>query len=307
MKNTGTKLLHRLPAQDDRESAGLAANLEPDDLRVLGALRPGEAIAFTDEMDRPVRVKIDQDVSAGATPSAERPGSTADLSGTSVNGEFIGDSVRPSAAAMASELADQSTRLCHRDDNLCSLEDLARGERSIAGSLAALWTEFVICSTATGVARSRTPSRALMKVWPLVTPCGWCRIVNEAVASRRGTLRRWSGADPDAFAARLHTFLLTVGGLSSGVVKNPTLFDEPIPSEHQQGVAWGPEPRRAIDLAVSLKVSHPTPEAMASALWGDHVKDSLASYLKGQLPGVFPGGKAAGSPAGVGLPESGAS
>lgn len=63
VKNTGTKILHRLPSMDDREFAGLAANVEPDQLMALGALPPGQALCFTDEMDRPCRVAVARMVS----------------------------------------------------------------------------------------------------------------------------------------------------------------------------------------------------------------------------------------------------
>jgi uncharacterized protein len=58
VKNTALKVLHRLPANDDREVVGAAMNLDPDQSRQVVSLRPGVAAVFADGMDRPLRIRV---------------------------------------------------------------------------------------------------------------------------------------------------------------------------------------------------------------------------------------------------------
>jgi uncharacterized protein len=58
IKNTALKVLHRLPANDDREVVGAAMNLDADQSRQVVSLRPGVAAVFADGMDRPLRIRV---------------------------------------------------------------------------------------------------------------------------------------------------------------------------------------------------------------------------------------------------------
>ncbi|GAA0966857.1 hypothetical protein GCM10009550_70010 [Actinocorallia libanotica] len=58
VKNTALKIVHRLPAHDDRHVVGSAMNLDPDQSREVVSLRPGDAAVFADGMDRPLRVRV---------------------------------------------------------------------------------------------------------------------------------------------------------------------------------------------------------------------------------------------------------
>jgi len=58
IKNTALKVLHRLPAADDRQLVGATMNLDADQSRQVVSLPPGEAAVFSDGMDRPMRVLI---------------------------------------------------------------------------------------------------------------------------------------------------------------------------------------------------------------------------------------------------------
>jgi len=58
IKNTAVKIVHRLPALDDRETVGATMNLTPDQSRYLVTLVPGEAAVFTDGMDYPVLARM---------------------------------------------------------------------------------------------------------------------------------------------------------------------------------------------------------------------------------------------------------
>lgn len=58
VKNTALKVVHRLPAGDDRDQVGAAMNLDHDQSRQVVSLEPGMAAVFTDGMDRPVRIRV---------------------------------------------------------------------------------------------------------------------------------------------------------------------------------------------------------------------------------------------------------
>ena len=58
VKNTALKVLHRLPAHDDRQVVGAAMNLDESQSRQVVSLRPGVAAVFADGMDRPLRIRV---------------------------------------------------------------------------------------------------------------------------------------------------------------------------------------------------------------------------------------------------------
>jgi hypothetical protein len=58
IKNTAVKIVHRLPALDDRESVGATINLGQGQSRYLVTLPPGRGAVFTDGMDRPILVRV---------------------------------------------------------------------------------------------------------------------------------------------------------------------------------------------------------------------------------------------------------
>ncbi len=58
VKNTALKVVHRLPAHDDRRLVGAAMNLDDDQSRQVVSLPPGVAAVFADGMDRPLRIQV---------------------------------------------------------------------------------------------------------------------------------------------------------------------------------------------------------------------------------------------------------
>jgi hypothetical protein len=58
VKNTAVKVMHRLPAADDRDLAGAAMNLDDAQSRQVVSLEPGVAAVFADGMDRPIKVRV---------------------------------------------------------------------------------------------------------------------------------------------------------------------------------------------------------------------------------------------------------
>jgi uncharacterized protein len=58
IKNTAVKIVHRLPAADDRQAVGATMNLTEDQSAYLVTLTPGEAAVFTDGMDYPLLTRM---------------------------------------------------------------------------------------------------------------------------------------------------------------------------------------------------------------------------------------------------------
>ncbi|MGH3193128.1 MAG: hypothetical protein ACRDOL_38935, partial [Streptosporangiaceae bacterium] len=75
IKNTAVKIVHRLPAADDRQAVGATMNLTDDQSAYLVTLAPGEAAVFTDGMDYPVLTRMaDGTARETAAPSGATPG-----------------------------------------------------------------------------------------------------------------------------------------------------------------------------------------------------------------------------------------
>jgi hypothetical protein len=72
IKNTAVKIVHRLPAKDDRDTVGATMNLTDTQSAFLVTLVPGEAAVFTDGMDHPVLARMPdgtaRELSAPAVP-----------------------------------------------------------------------------------------------------------------------------------------------------------------------------------------------------------------------------------------------
>ena len=73
IKNTATKLAHRVPAADDREVLAGAMNMTEEQSRVLAALRPGEAILGVERHQFPIRILSRDEVARTGLPVGEVP------------------------------------------------------------------------------------------------------------------------------------------------------------------------------------------------------------------------------------------
>ena len=84
VKNTALKVLHRLPAADDRQLVGATMNLDDDQSRQVVSLPPGEAAVFADGMDRPMRIRVpfggDREQAAASVPDGAGGGKADDTS-----------------------------------------------------------------------------------------------------------------------------------------------------------------------------------------------------------------------------------
>ncbi|MEV6871623.1 ATP-binding protein [Amycolatopsis sp. NPDC051128] len=70
IKNTAVKIVHRLPALDDRDTVGATMNLTEPQSRYLVTLQPGTGALFTDGMDFPLLVQIPDTTALEATTAA---------------------------------------------------------------------------------------------------------------------------------------------------------------------------------------------------------------------------------------------
>ncbi len=77
VKNTAVKVMHRLPAADDRDLVGAAMNLDDGQSRQVVSLEPGVAAVFADGMDRPIKIRVP----FGGGAEAARPGPAPPLLG----------------------------------------------------------------------------------------------------------------------------------------------------------------------------------------------------------------------------------
>ena len=59
LKNTNTKIVHRLFAQDDKDAIGSTMSLSDDQRNFLSNLKIGRAIMFTGEWDKAIQVEVD--------------------------------------------------------------------------------------------------------------------------------------------------------------------------------------------------------------------------------------------------------
>ncbi len=107
IKNTSTKIIHRLAARDDREMVGESIGITEDQQQMLPRLRVGEAVVYTQDQDKAILTKI--------APSKTSGGTTAD------------EAVKASMAPIQKERADMELRraMQHAESVASRLRNLA--------------------------------------------------------------------------------------------------------------------------------------------------------------------------------------
>ncbi|QFQ99087.1 ATP-binding protein [Streptomyces phaeolivaceus] len=176
IKNTAAKVVHRLPAQDDREAVGATMNITAAQSEYLVTLRPGEAAVFTDGMDYPLLVRM-------------RDGTDREDAGA----------IRPASAVA---LTGERSRACGpcRTPEPCTLRDLRRAQRLMDQPelRIALWAEMAVAAHLLGwttplpgeaMRRDLEPHRGRL------LDCAIGQAVDRAVHSRVG-----APAAPEALA-----------------------------------------------------------------------------------------------------------
>jgi hypothetical protein len=182
IKNTALKVLHRLPAADDRQLVGATMNLDPDQSRHVVSLPPGEAAVFADGMDRPMRVRVPFGGDRERTPPGD-------------------DRVLPPLAGRRSAACGTA---CTRE-RPCTLVEIRAADlvaRSPQDPWLRVWTEVYVLAHLVNQPRPRVPV-PLRQRWASLggrlRDCALATAIDRAVLGRGHALR--ASYDPDDLAA----------------------------------------------------------------------------------------------------------
>ncbi|GAB3429386.1 ATP-binding protein [Flindersiella endophytica] len=201
IKNTAVKIVHRLPARDDRDAVGATMNLSAAQSAYLVTLEPGTAGVFSDGMDQPLLVRMPDGT------SVETSGSSATLDARGIVQPFTGR--------------------CQADYGLTAttLADMVRGQRLVEDNpLVRWWAEIAVIAHLVGAATPDVPSgvRDLLGRTPesKVIACALAYAVDEAVAARSSALVKQMS--PAAFAEHM------AGVLTALVENQPPECETPV-------------------------------------------------------------------------------
>jgi uncharacterized protein len=189
VKNTALKVMHRLPASDDRQLVGATMNLDDAQSRQVVSMLPGEAAVFTDGMDRPLRVRVP----LGEAPDAVLAGRRAAAEPVSAGTRLLAG--RRSAACGRSCTADRP----------CTLVEIRAADDLAAGSQDAwlrVWSEAYVLAYLTNRPRPRVPV-PLRERWAgldeRLRECLLATALDRSLRGREQALR--SAFDPRELAA----------------------------------------------------------------------------------------------------------
>jgi uncharacterized protein len=164
IKNTAVKIVHRLPAADDRQAVGATMNLTEDQSAYLVTLTPGEAAVFTDGMDYPLLTRMPD-------------GTSREIS-------------NPAPAASPASLITSRSPTCGFDcrESPCTLRQVRAAQRAADRDLRiTLWAELSVLAHLTGWAMPM-PGRAfaatLAGMESRLRDCALSHAVDAAVAAR---------------------------------------------------------------------------------------------------------------------------
>ncbi|MFG2668996.1 helicase HerA domain-containing protein [Streptomyces sp. NPDC048387] len=182
IKNSALKIMHRLPAEDDRRSVGATMNLQQEQSENVVALPPGRAAVAADGMDRPVLT---------AVPHGEHDESTKDAS------------TAPPLLTSRSPLCGTT---CHREP--CTLRTMNDSHHRSLVPLHLIWAEVAALAQAMGMPApgpSEVVRSSLSALSERDLECTLVYAVERAVGARESLMR--DEVDPADFAKRLHTVL----------------------------------------------------------------------------------------------------
>ncbi|MGE5135985.1 MAG: ATP-binding protein [Gemmatimonadota bacterium] len=171
VKNTALKVVHRLPARDDRDLVGAAMNLDPAQSRQVVSLAPGVAAVFADGMDRPLRIQVP----FGGPREGTRPGPLPPLAG------------RRSAACGP----------CCTGERPCTLLELRQADLLAAGAgpdpgWLRLWAETLVLALLTNRGLPAVPP-ALRRHWAQLPPrlreCLLGHVIDRVTGARAAAVR----------------------------------------------------------------------------------------------------------------------
>lgn len=172
LKNSALKIMHRLPAEDDRAVVGATMNLTPEQSEYVVSLPPGTAAVALDGMDRPVLVRVpvgeDREGRAGALALPPLTGSR-------------------SAGC---------TAVCGAAP--CTLRRINDAHHLAREPLVVVWVEAVVVAHLIGRPPPQPSARChavLAGADPVQRGCVLAHTVEAAVDARRTLLRTWMDAE----------------------------------------------------------------------------------------------------------------
>jgi DNA helicase HerA-like ATPase len=246
IKNSALKILHRLPAADDRETVGATMNLDTPQSRAIVSLPPGQAAAFTDGMDRPVRIQIPHGE------SRERRVASP-----------------PTVAAVG-----RRTAVCGAacQERACTVREIGAAASAESPRLT-LWIELLAVAHVAGLARPQPISGPLI---PEDLPyrlreCVVADAVTRAVGGRSTLIR--ADYEPDTLA--VHLASTVTGTLSGGVPACPV----------DPEIQWQAGRYRFADIPLALsdwQGPRDRPHSMTSA-WRERGLDLSGATIHEQL------------------------
>jgi hypothetical protein len=188
IKNTAVKIVHRLPAADDREAVGATMNLTEEQSAYLVTLVPGQAAVHADGMDYPLLAQMPD-------------GTSRELTG-------------PAPAASPAPLITSRSPTCGPECRAspCTLRQVRAAQRAAIGDpRITVWAELSVLAHLTGWLMPM-PGPALAAALAAMTSrlrdCALAHAVDAAVASRVPVISaRTSGA---ALAVHVTTAMHTV-------------------------------------------------------------------------------------------------
>ncbi|MFI0407803.1 ATP-binding protein [Actinomadura sp. 3N508] len=165
IKNTAVKIVHRLPAKDDRDAVGATMNITDAQSQFLVTLTPGEGAVFTDGMDYPHLIRMPD-----------------------------GSHLEKAAAPVASPRALVSPRssTCGTDcrETPCTLRDMRTAQRVVDDRPElVLWAELAAAAHLTGWGPPRLTVPLLDDLPARLRDCAISHAVDAAVAARGAPTR----------------------------------------------------------------------------------------------------------------------
>ena len=207
VKNTALKVVHRLPARDDRDLVGAAMNLDEDQSRQVVSLPPGVAAVFADGMDRPVRVQVP----FGGDREAAAPGPPPPLVAR-----------RSPACGPVCTGERACTLLDMRRAELLASPGSPGGPGEPGEAWLRLWAETLVLAFLTGHGPPAVPAR-LRRWWPgldrRLRECLLAAVLDRAVRSRAPAIR--TAYDPAALAGAVAGAALPMLGPDGGAGTRP--------------------------------------------------------------------------------------
>ncbi|MEV0730220.1 DUF87 domain-containing protein [Polymorphospora sp. NPDC050346] len=191
IKNTAVKVIHRLPARDDRDAVGATVNLTEAQSAYLVTLRPGTGAVFTDGMDHPLLVTVPDGTDREATAVRTAPVDT---------------------------LIGRRSVTCGTDCRVrpCDLRQMRHAEHLLEDRpLLVVWAELGVLGHLTGWGSPLPDGDLMAEVEALparLRHCALSHAVDRAVAARAPVL----GCTPDDLAAHV---LATLPGLPGRTVR----------------------------------------------------------------------------------------